>query len=533
MASASEPNEAAKTAPPEINPWIVAGAVMLATFMQVLDTSVANVSLPYIAGSMSADIDESTWVLTSYLVSNGIVLPLSGWLASVFGRKRVFLASVALFTVSSFLCGISVSLMMLIFFRILQGAGGGAMQPIAQAILVESFPVERRGTAMAIFGMGVIVAPIIGPTLGGYLTSNFTWRWIFFINIPVGILAIFLASVFVFDPPWLTRERGGRHYIDYIGLGLVALGLGTLQIVLNDGQRRDWFSSRFIVVLTVIAAVSLVIFIVWELTRREPVVDLRLLGERNFAVAVVTMFMLGLALYGSIVLLPIFLQTLLGYTAYLSGLVLSPGGILTLILMPVVGWLVPRIHPRYLVTIGLVIMAYSLFYMAGFNLEVSFWDAVIARAIQGAGLAFLFVPINAVAFNYIAREKTNNATSIINLIRNVGGSVGIAFVTTLLARQTQVHQNDLIGNLTPLNPVYRDTVAKLQGYFIEKGASAALAMRRALGTLYNIVQQQASVQAYLDVFWLLGVIILFVIIPAIFLKGLRRRATPAGEQAML
>jgi DHA2 family multidrug resistance protein len=411
MASTAEQNEAPETAPPEINPWLVAGTVMLATFMQVLDTSVANVSLPYIVGSLSADIDESTWVLTSYLVSNGIILPLSGWLASVFGRKRVFLASVGLFTLSSFLCGIYISLTMLIFFRILQGAGGGAMQPIAQAILVESSPVERRGTAMAIFGMGVTVAPIIGPTLGGYLTSNFSWRWTFLINVPVGVIVVFPATRFVFDPPWLMWERGARRYIDYIGLGVVALGLGCLHIVLDGGQRKDWFSSRFIVVLAITAAVSLVVFVVWELTHREPVVDLRLLGERNVAVAVVTMFMLGLVLYGSIALLPVFLQTLMGYTAYLSGLVLSPGGILTLILMPIVGWLVPCIHPRYMVAVGLIIMAWSLFYMAGFKLQVSFWDAVIARAIQGAGLAFFFVPVNAVAFHYIPRQKTNDAAS--------------------------------------------------------------------------------------------------------------------------
>ena len=508
-----------------INPWLIAVTVMLATFMEVLDTSVANVALPHIAGGLAVDVQESTWVLTSYLVSNAIVLPLSGWLSSLLGRKNVFLACVALFSMSSFLCGIAPSLGLLILFRVFQGMGGGAMQPISQAVLLESFPPEKRGLAMGVFGMGVVVAPIVGPTLGGWLSDNFSWRWIFFINLPVGMLSLFLTSLFVFDPPYLARERRGRVRIDYIGLGLICLGLGCLQVFLDKGQMKDWFASDLIVATGTIALLSLSALIVWELIAPAPVINLRLLKDRNFAMGVVAMFTLGFILYGSLLLLPVFLQQLLGYTAMLAGMVLSPGGILTLIMMPIVGALVARVQARYLIMAGLFIVAYSMFYMAGFNLQIDFWTAVQARSITGAGLAFLFVPINAAAFYYVAKEKTGQGTAIINLTRNIGGSFGIAFVTTLLARRMQMHQNLLVPRLTSLNPVYNQAAARVLAALMHRGISTSQAATGAREVIQGTLTQQSAMQAYTDVFQILGLISL-VLVPFMFL--VKRTKAEAG-----
>jgi DHA2 family multidrug resistance protein len=499
--------------------------VMLATFMEVLDTSVANVALPHIAGGMAVDVQESTWVLTSYLVSNAIVLPLSGWLSSLFGRKNVFLTCVGLFAVSSFLCGIAPNLDLLILFRVLQGIGGGALQPISQAILLESFPPQKRGQAMAVFGMGVVVAPIVGPTLGGWLADNYSWRWIFFINIPVGLLSMFLTSLFVFDPPYLERKRLGTVKIDYVGLGLISLGLGCLQVFLDKGQTEDWFASRLILVTGTIALVCLAALIIWELVYQSPVINLWLMKDRNFSMGVLTMFVLGFVLYGSILLLPVLLQQLLGYTATLAGMALSPGGFLTLAMMPIVGSLVARVQAKYLIMLGLGIVSYSMFYMAGFNLQIDFRIAMIARAIQGAGLAFLFVPINAAAFYFIPREKTGQGTAIINLMRNVGGSSGIAFVTTVLARHTQLHQNYLVHALTPLNPVYNQAVSGIQAALIQQGISPSQAPMRALGVLYRTLIQQASMLAYNDTFRTLGIISLAIIPLMFLLKSAKGGAT--------
>ncbi len=391
----------------ETHPWLIAFTVMLAVFMEVLDTSVANVSLPHIAGNLSAGVDESTWVLTSYLVSNAIVLPLTGWFSSLFGRKRFYMTCVAIFTISSMLCGLAPSLPLLVFFRILQGAGGGALQPISQAILLESFPKHKQGMAMAIFGMGVVLAPIIGPTLGGWLTDSYSWRWIFLINVPVGVVSLALTYFLISDPPFLARKgwKAGTH-IDFIGLGLLSVGLGFLQVVLDKGQRDDWFESHFIVACAVVAAGGLVAALIWELTRKEPIVDFRLLRDRNFFLGTVTMFVLGFVLYGSTALLPIFLQTLLGYTALLSGLVLSPGGLLVLITLPIVGKLLTRFEARWLVVCGVLIVALSLFHMATFNLEIDFRTAMMARIYQSAGMAFLFVPINVMAFYFIPQRNS-------------------------------------------------------------------------------------------------------------------------------
>ena len=432
---------------------------MLAVFMEVLDTSVANVSLPHIAGNLSAGVDESTWVLTSYLVSNAIVLPLTGWFSTIFGRKRFYMVCVAIFTVSSMLCGLAPSLPLLVFFRILQGAGGGALQPISQAILLESFPKQKQGMAMAMFGVGVVMAPIIGPTLGGWLTDSYSWRWIFLINIPVGVVSLILTFFLIFDPPFLKRTglKRGMH-IDFIGLGLLSVGLGFLQVVLDKGQREDWFESHFIVACAAVSAVGLLSALIWELTRKDPIVDFRLLKDRNFFLATLTMFVLGFVLYGSTALLPIMLQTLLGYTALLSGLVLSPGGIVVVLMLPIVGQLVTRIQPRWLVMFGGVVVAASLFHMATFTLDIDFRTAMMARIYQSAGMAFLFVPVNVMAFYFIPKEKFNNATGLINLARNIGGSFGIANVVTLLARRTQFHQGMLVSHMTPFDSAYQTMV---------------------------------------------------------------------------
>jgi MFS transporter, DHA2 family, multidrug resistance protein len=445
----------------EPHPWVIAFTVMFAVFMEVLDTSVANVSLPHIAGNLSAGVDESTWVLTSYLVSNAIVLPLTGWFSRLFGRKRFYMTCVAIFTLSSMLCGFAPSLPLLVFFRVLQGAGGGAMQPISQAILMESFPKHKQGMAMAIFGMGVVLAPVIGPTLGGWITDNYSWRWIFLINVPVGIVSLVLTFFLIFDPPYLKRHdwKGGVK-IDYIGIAMLSVGLGFLQVVLDKGEREDWFGSHFIVWCTVICVVGLVGAVLWELSKRDPVVDFRMLRERNFCVATITMFMLGCVLYGSTALLPIFLQTLMGYTAMLSGLVLSPGGLVVIVCLPLVGKLLQRFQARWLVVWGVAVTALSLFMMAGFNLDISYNNALTARIVQSMGMAFLFVPINTMAFYFIAKERINNATGIINLARNIGGSVGISGVVTILARRQQYHQSVLVSHLTPLDSGYP---AMLQG----------------------------------------------------------------------
>jgi DHA2 family multidrug resistance protein len=508
------------------NPWVVAGAVILAPFMEILDTSIANVALPHIAGNLSATIDESTWVLTSYLVSNAIMLPLSSWFSSLIGRKRFYIGCVILFTISSFLCGLAPSIGFLVLCRIMQGAAGGALQPMAQSILIESFPVKKRGMAMAMFGMCVVVAPIIGPTLGGWITDNYTWRWIFFINVPVGIAALFLAILLIEDPPYFVRKKLGPEFrIDYIGLGLIALGLGALQIVLDKGEREDWFDSHFIVMFTVICVVCLVSAVFWELRQKDPVIKLRMLKDRNFAVGVFMMYALGFCLYGSTVLLPLFLQNLMGYNALTSGLVLSPGGIITMLTMPLVGFLMMRFHARWLIVVGLIIGAAGLFKTANFNLQISYSDAVWARCILSAGMGFLFVPINTAAYYYIAKKETDYASGLINLARNLGGSAGISFVTTMLARRAQFHQNVLVSHVTETNPVYRSYFEGAKAMLIHQGANAAEAASKANAMIYGFVKQQASMLAFIDNFWVLGCVFL-AMIPLVFLM---RKTIPQKE----
>jgi MFS transporter, DHA2 family, multidrug resistance protein len=500
-----------------VSPWVIAMTVMMATFMEVLDTSVANVALPHIAGNLSASQDESTWVLTSYLVANAIILPMGGWFSMLLGRKRFYMICVAVFTVSSFLCGLAPSLGALIFFRVLQGLGGGALQPISQAILVESFPREKHGMAMAIFGMGVVVAPVIGPTLGGWLTDNYSWRWIFFINIPVGILALIMTWFLIFDPPYLVR-RGFRDglKIDYAGFGLLALGLGALEVVMDEGQKEDWFASHFIVTFFAIMAICLVAVVFWELRQKTPVIDFHILKDRNYALATLSMGVLGFVLYASTALLPMFLQSLLGYTAMLSGLVLSPGGILVVICLPVVGMLMRKVEARWLVIFGVVVSAAGLFLMAKFTLGIDYRTAVASRLVQSLGMAFLFVPISAAAFAYIPKERTNYATGLFNLARNIGGSCGIATATTLLARRSQFHQAILASHMTPYDAPFREAVAGTTAMLQSHGASHSDAVMQAHGVLYGGLVRQAGMLAFADAFWVMGVLFL-LIIPLMFL----------------
>jgi MFS transporter, DHA2 family, multidrug resistance protein len=490
-----------------INPWVIAITVTLATFMEVLDTSIANVALPHIRGSLSASADEATWVLTSYLVSNAIVLPLSGWMSSLIGRKRFYMSCVVVFTLSSFLCGFAHSLGTLVFFRILQGAGGGGLQPSEQAILNDTFSLAKRGMAFAVYGIAVVVAPTIGPWLGGYITDNYSWRWIFYINVPVGLLSIILTYFLVSDPPYMKRvnlKQGFR--IDYIGLGLITLGLASMQIVLDKGQRNDWFSSGFIVTFFVLTVIGLVAGVIWELRTKDPVVDFKMLKDRNFAIATTAMFFLGFVLYSTTMLIPEMLQELLGYSAEKAGLALSPGGALIMVMMPIVGFLVTRVDTRYLITFGCSVSASALLVMAGWNLQLDFRHAVLGRMMQTFGLAFLFIPINVSAFAYVPRELTNMGTGIINLARNIGASVGLATVTTLLERRTQAHQARLMEHVNAMNPAYTNMVHGMAGLMMTHGASASMATSQARGMVLSVVQREAAMMAFLDNFKFLGIL---------------------------
>jgi len=527
-AGAATMDQAADTWRPAVNPWIIALAVTLATFMEVLDTSIANVALPHIAGSLSAGQDESTWVLTSYLVSNAIVLPLSGWLSSIVGRKNFYMGCVALFTISSFMCGLAPNLAVLIICRVLQGAGGGGLQPSEQAILADTFPPAKRGMAFAVYGMAVVTAPAIGPTLGGWITDNFTWRWIFFINIPVGILSILLTSRLIEDPPYFGRRKLSETHIDYIGLGFVALGLGTLQIVLDKGQREDWFESHFILILSVISIASLIFVVVWEWRQKDPIIDLHLFTDRTFGISNLLMFMLGFALLGSTLLLPLFSQTLLGYTAQQAGLALMPGGFTIIILLPLVGFLLSRYTPRWLLLFGLIVLSFSLFHMTGFDLEIDFRTVAMARVVQAVGMAFLFVPINTAAYAFLPRDKNNAASGLMNLARNIGGSVGISVVTTMLDRRSQVHLTDLSQNLSSSNPALLGAVQGATRAMQAHGFGLAGATQRAYALIQGTVQRQAVMMSYIDCFYFLGVAILLMV-PAVFLI---KKSKPGGGMAV-
>ncbi len=505
---------------PTVNPWIIAAAVMLATFMEVLDTTIVTVALPHIAGSLSASTDEATWTLTSYLVSNAIVLPASGWLAKYFGRKRFLLSCIVLFTASSFICGMAATLGMLVLARVVQGVGGGALQPISQAILLESFPPEKRGMAMAAFALGVVVAPIIGPTLGGWLTDNYSWRWAFYINIPVGMLAVVMIKAFVEDPPYIRTARPGR--IDGIGFGLMAVSLATLQIILDRGQQDDWFSADWICWFAVVSVVAFVAFIVRELLVDEPIVNLRVLTDRNFAVGVVMITMVGVALYSAITLLPVFLQTLMGYPALQSGLAVSPRGIGALMTMPVVGFLTGRVDFRKLIGVGFVIVAYSLWWFGDINLSIAMRDIVWPGVLTGVGLSLIFVPLSAVAMGALPQSEMGNASGIFNLMRNVGGSVGISAVTTLLIRDAQVHQANMVAHLSPGDIAFGLRSQALQRYLAGQYDQVEAA-RRAGAVIYGELERQATLWAFVNNFRMLAVICMVCAVTVVFFKKVRGR----------
>src|SRR5277367_6019158 len=457
---------------PRNNPWAIAVTVTLATFMEVLDTSIANVALPHIAGGLGASQDEATWVLTSYLVSNAIILPASAYLTSFVGRKRFYMWCVVLFGMSSALCGFALNLPMLIIFRVLQGIGGGGLQPSEQAILADTFEPAKRGMAFAVYGMAVVLAPAIGPTLGGWITDNFDWRWIFFINIPVGIISLLLTNRLISDPPYMKEQKRTGFKIDYIGLGLLALGLGTLQVVLDKGQRDDWFGSHLIVVMTVISAIALVAVVIWEWYHKDPIIDLHLFKDRSFAVGNMLMFMVGFALMSSTVLLPLFMQTVMGYSAEQAGLALMPGGFAILVSMPIVGFLLGRYDARRLLLFGMAMLSFALFHMTRFDTAVDFRTVATARIFQAIGLAFLFVPINTAAYAFIPKNKSNAASGLINLARNIGGSIGISLVTTMLARRTQFHQANLNNDIHAGSPQLQAMIAETTRALIAKGSSA-------------------------------------------------------------
>src|SRR5437588_2058975 len=510
---------------PGHNLWLIALTVTIATFMEVLDTSVANVALPHIAGGLAASQDESSWVLTSYLVSNAIVLPLSGWLSSIFGRKRFYMSCVALFTLSSFLCGIAPSLPLLIVFRVLQGVGGGGLQPSEQAILADTFPPARRGMAFAVYAMAVVVAPALGPTIGGWITDNYSWRWIFFMNIPFGVLSVLLTSLLVSDPPWLRSKKSGGVKVDYIGFGLLALGLGALQIVLDKGEREDWFETRYVVVLTGISIICLLAVYFWELRQKNPIIEVRLFNDRTFLMACIMLFVVGFVLYATTLLLPQLAQTLMGYTAELAGLMIMPGGFALILILPLVGFLLSRYDARVMIAFGLFLLASSMFLMAyRFDLDVDFKTMMWARVFQAVSLAFLFIPINTAAYSYLPREKNNTASGLINLFRNIGASVGISFVTTMLARRTQFHQSVLAAHATVYSGQLSAAIQGASQIFMSAGALTA--QRQSYGRFYAPRLRQSNMIAYLDNFWMLGVSALAVI-PFVFLM----RRPPMGTVA--
>jgi DHA2 family multidrug resistance protein len=515
---------------PRHNPWAVALTVTLATFMEVLDTSIANVSLPHIAGSLSATQDESTWVLTSYLVSNAIILPISAWLATTLGRKRFYMTCVALFGCSSFLCGLAPNLGMLIFFRILQGAGGGGLAPSEQAILADTFSAARRGMAFAVYGMAVVVAPAIGPTVGGWITDNYSWRWIFYINVPIAILSLFLTYRLVEDPPYLKteREKSRGFRVDYIGLGMIALGIACLQLVLDKGQEEDWFSSLWITA-TLTAGVGLIVsWIVWEWLHPAPIVDIKLFKKRNFATAMFFTFVLGIVLFGTTVVIPQFLQNLLGYPAIKAGEALAGGGLMMLVMMPVAGVLVSRMDPRLMMACGFASIALALNYMAThLSLGMDFGSAAMLRTYQCIGLPFIFLPSNTLAYLGVPREKNNQVSGMNAFVRNIGGSIGIALITTFLTRQAQQHQTILVSHARTGTPAFDSLTQAFTSRYQQGGASLPDATLRAHARVYGIIQAQATTLAYIDVVRFL-IIMIVILIPLVFIMK-RPKKQPAGE----
>jgi MFS transporter, DHA2 family, multidrug resistance protein len=493
----------------QINKWIIALTVMLPTLIEIIDTSVVNVSLDHIRGSLSAGLDESTWVITSYLVSNAIIIPITGWLSRFIGRKRYLILSIAVFTASSFMCGSAWSLQSLVFFRVLQGMGGGALQPLSQAILLETFPARQRGMAMAIFGVGVMFGPIIGPLLGGWITDTWSWHWIFFLNVPIGIISILMVMLIIIDPPYMERLR---MKIDYWGLFLLAIGIGCLQIVLDQGQRADWFSSRAIIYLSFIAASCLILFVMVELFSENPVVNLRAFKHLTFSSGNIIMFLVFFGLFGSIVLLPVYLQTLMGYTSFLAGLALGPGGISTMLAMPIAGVLVNKINPKVILAFGVVVAAYSVHLMSQFNLFADFNAVLWPRVLLGVGMGFIFIPLTTLTMAGMRKEEMGNATAIFNLLRNLGGSFGVAFITTVLARRAQFHQARLIEHLTPFDRGMQVVVPQISELLRQKGFPSPLLDQGSLGVIHGELLRQASMLSFNDAFYLLSIMMAVVLL---------------------
>ena len=517
---------------PRYNPWLVAFTVTLATFMEILDTSIANIALPHIAGNFGASPNESTWVLTSYLVSNGIVLPISAWLATRIGRKRFYMACVAVFACSSFLCGLAPSLGALVVFRILQGAGGGGLQPSEQAILADTFPSSKRGMAFSMYGMAVVAAPAIGPTFGGWLTDNFSWRWIFYINVPISIVSLYMTHRFVEDPPYLRVEQAKRRSvgIDYVGLSLVALGVGSLQLVLDKGQDADWFASHWITATLALAVVTLVIWAVWEWRHPHPIVELQLLKMRNFAAAIFFMFILGMVLYGTTTLLPVLLQIQLGYPAVVAGEAMAGGGLIMMLTMPTSGFLTGKMDPRKLMVLGFFATSFGLYNLATHLAPgMDFRTVFLMRVYQMAGLAFVFIPSNVLSYVGVPREKNNQLSSMSNFVRNIGGSIGIALTATMVTRTTQVRQNYMVAHLQDGNPRFRQAVVGLASLLHSHGLSTSRAGLQAYGRVGFVLMQQSAVVAYKDVMSLLAVVVA-CLIPLAFIM---RRPSAAPVEPRL
>jgi DHA2 family multidrug resistance protein len=509
---------------PRVNPYLIAMSVMLATFMEVLDTSVANVALPHIAGGLAASTDEATWVLTSYLVANAVVLPMTGWLGSRFGRKRFLLVCIGLFTLASALCGAADNLMILVLSRVLQGAAGGALQPVSQAIILESFPPAKRGQGMSIFAMGVVVAPILGPTVGGWITDNYSWRWVFYINVPIGLLAVWMISMFVEDPPYLKNRATGR--LDTVGFGFLTLWLAAQQFVLDRGQELDWLGSTPITICIIVSALSFVAFVVRELTAPEPLVNLRVLANRNFIVGTALVAFLGALLYGTTALLPLFMQNLLGYTATNAGLALSPRGAGAFVAAIVAGRLLGLVGARLLIFAGFLLMTLSLYLFGFIDLQVSMAALIVPIVIAGLSITFIFVPLSVVSTGGLAPEHTGTATGVYNLMRNLGGSLGISLMQTFVTRESQKTQEILVTHTNALNPVFEHSLAAAEHVLAPHGGMVD-AGHQAIGVLYELVQQQAASLAYVDAFQMLTVVTL-VSLPFVFLL---RNVKPYGPIA--
>ncbi|MBV9482617.1 MAG: DHA2 family efflux MFS transporter permease subunit [Acidobacteria bacterium] len=505
---------------PEVNPWLVAIAVMSSTFMEVLDTTVVNVSLPHIAGSLSASVDEATWTLTSYLVANAIILPMTGWLASNFGRKRLLMASVIGFTAASFFCGLAPSLSFLIIFRVIQGACGGGLQPLSQAILLEAFPPEKRGQAMAFWALGIVVAPMLGPVAGGWITDNYSWRWVFYINVPIGIMAILLTHIFVFDPAYLRRRASS---IDFWGIGFLVLGMGCLQIMLDKGQEEDWFASHFVTILALLAITGLGGLIIRELMTANPIIDLSVFKYRSYAIGTLLMTVVGFVLYGSTVLLPLLMQELLGYTATHAGVTNFPRGFASFLAMPFIGVLTNKVDTRKLLFSGVVFSAGAMYLLSRLSLDVGFWNFWWPLMLQGAALGLIFVPLTTVTHDPIPRERLGNATSIFNVMRNLGASIGISIVETLQFRSMQRHINTLDKFVSPSNLKASNMIAGLQQNFVAQGADMATATRRAYDALWGMLNRQAAMLSYNDVFFILSMTFLAMAPLILLMKRPARR----------